>query len=362
MRFVVAKRSSRRGAGLGNEIFPWAKGWIASQVLDAHLVGPSWGINQRRYFRNFETSRLDFLLEDGLLRLPHYEFTEADFRAAGDIDFGVAIKRWADSKGLTNKSCYIVSVEGMWGGYVAIRTAREFLQSQLLTSRNALSNVFQITSGLDHSKLFVAVHMRSTEFGFITPEHEEDVRGKFNIFVPSEWYLSVCTRLQQRFGDRIQFHIFTDRPSPEFVEMVRRFNPGQITQTAFTECSDLLLMAQADLRVCSVSSYSLAANFLSDGPFVWYEPQLTLADGHYVLWGDRRAQLLTDEPVPQKDDRTLGSVTVRKNPRSTRSAVLGTAMNAGEPVPDALAALLEQKLSCHNPETNLLEYGSVPQL
>jgi hypothetical protein len=250
----------------------------------------------------------------------------------------------------------------MWGGYVAIRTAREFLQSQLLTSRNALSNVFQITSGLDHSKLFVAVHMRSTEFGFITPEHEEDVRGKFNIFVPSEWYLSVCTRLQQRFGDRIQFHIFTDRPSPEFVEMVRRFNPGQITQTAFTECSDLLLMAQADLRVCSVSSYSLAANFLSDGPFVWYEPQLTLADGHYVLWGDRRAQLLTDEPVPQKDDRTLGSVTVRKNPRSTRSAVLGTAMNAGEPVPDALAALLEQKLSCHNPETNLLEYGSVPQL
>jgi len=361
MRFVVAKRIGRRGAGLGNEILAWAKGWIASQVLDAHLIGPSWGINQRCYYRNFRTSRLDFLFEDGLLRLPHYEFTEADYRATGEVDFGAAIERWATANGLTNKNSYIVSVEGMWGGYAAIRTARDFLHSQLLNSRDALRNVFQITSGVDCSKLFVVVHMRSTALGFTTPEPGKNVRGKFNILVPGDWYLSVCGELKRRFGDRIQFRIFTDRPGTEFNEAVRRFNPGQITQTGFTECSDLLVMAKADLRICSVSSYSLAANFLSNGPFVWYEPQLTLTDGYYSLWGEDESNRPAGRHASPMDDGTLGSIATYVDTRATTSAALGIAMNIGDPLPEPLAALLEQKLSCHNPETNLLEFGSVPK-
>jgi hypothetical protein len=361
MRFVVAKRTGRRGAGLGNEILPWAKGWIASQVLDAHLVGPSWGINQRRYYRNFGTSRLDFLLEDGLLRLPHYAFTEADFRATGEVDFGSAIQSWAATQGLTNEGSYIVSVEGMWGGYAAIWTAREFLRAQLSNSRDTLKNVFQISSGLDRDKLFAAVHMRSTALGFTTPEPGENVRGKFNILVPSEWYLWVCGELQRRFGDRIQFHIFTDRPSPGFDEAVRRFNPGQLAQTGFTECSDLLLMAQADLRICSVSSYSLAANFLSDGPFVWYEPQLTSTDGRFTLWGDVRQHRPSSGRALEIVDHTFGSAATCTETCTTTSAVQGTAMNVGDPLSEPLAAMLEEKLSCRNPETNLLEYGSVPQ-
>lgn len=109
-------------------------------------------------------------------------------------------------------------------------------------------NVFQITSGLDRSKPFVGVHTRSTALGSTIPEPGEDVRRKFNILVPGEWYLRVCRELRQRFDDRIKFRFFTDCPSPAFKEAVRRFNPGQIAKTGFTECSGLLLMAQADLR------------------------------------------------------------------------------------------------------------------
>ncbi len=36
-------------------------------------------------------------------------------------------------------------------------------------------------------------------------------------------------------------------------------------------------------------------------------------------------------------------------------------MNTGDPLPESLASLLEARLSCHNPEANLLEYGSVPR-
>jgi len=361
MRFVVAKRNGQRGAGLGNEILPWAKGWIASQVLDAHLVGPSWGLNPRRYFRNFQTSRLDFLLEEALRHLPHHSFTQQDFRASGRADFGVALKQWAQSRGLTNSRSYIVSVEGMWGGYASIRSARQFLLAKLLNSKDALANLHQITSSLDPGKLTVAVHMRTAGDGFQQPDPRESVRGKFNILVPGDWYLSVCEQLQRKFRDRIQFHIFTDRPGPYFQEAVRRFNPGQFTQTGLTECSDLLFMSQADLRICSVSSYSLAANYLSEGPFVWYEPQLTLEDGLYSLWGKEEGA--AGAPPLQSDLQhcLFGADFATSRECVPPSTFLGSPMNIGDPLPASLAGLLDQKLTCRDPQTNLLGFGSLPQ-
>jgi hypothetical protein len=360
MRLVVAKRIGQRGAGLGNEMLPWAKGWIASQVLDAHLVGPSWGINQRRYYRNFNQSRLDFLLEDALQRLPHHSFTESKYRATGEDDFGLAIEKWADARGLANKKSLIVTVEGMWGGYLSIRNARAFLLSKLLNSRDAMRNVYQVTSGLDRNKLFVAVHMRSKGDGFVTPRTSDNVRGKFNILIPGGWYLWVCEALQEQFGRHLQFRFFTDRCSPEFDEAVRRFNPGQSGQNGLTECSDLLLMTQADLRVCSVSSYSLAASFLSEGPYLWYEPQLTLNDELYSLWGGEEGQMDRRSLISQST-RVVNAV---NEPRAfgteSPSALLGTAMDTGEPLPQSLVMLLEQRLSSLDPRTNLLEYGCLP--
>jgi hypothetical protein len=361
MRVVVAKRHGRRGAGLGNEILPWAKGWIASQVLDAHLVGPSWGINPRRYDRNFRTSRLDFLLEDALQCLPHYAFTEQDYQASGEIDFGSALKKWTTAKGIASKQSYIVSVDGMWGGYPSIRSARAFLLAKLLNSRNVLRNVHQITSRLSSGKLFVAVHMRSGGDGFIAPAAGEDIRGKFNILVPAKWYLWVCAALQERYRDAIQFRFFTDRRSAEFEEAVRRFNPGQAIQEGLTECSDLCLMAHADLRVCSVSSYSLAASFLSEGPYLWYEPQLSLSQGHYSLWGDCDFPGPVATYVSRSHGQTPDVDARRSATLEAPTVALGTAMNIGDPLPEDLVCLLDHRLSTRDRRTNLLEYGSIPQ-
>jgi hypothetical protein len=115
-RFVVAERLSVRGEGLGNEMISWAKGFIASQVLNAHLVGPSWGLNRRKYYKNFQTGRLDFALEDLLMHLPHHAFTREDYLATGEVDFGKAIAKWAAAGNLVNRRTFVASVGGMWGG------------------------------------------------------------------------------------------------------------------------------------------------------------------------------------------------------------------------------------------------------
>jgi hypothetical protein len=355
MRFVVARHLGRRGEGLGNEILPWAKGWIASQVLDAHLVGPAWGLNRRKYYRNFRTSRMDFFWEELLAHLPHHAFTEQDYRITGEIDFGKAIRKWAESNGLSGKRSFIVTVDSMCGGYPSIRNARPFLWSQLLNSRDALRNVYEILSTLDRCKLFVAVHMRLSD-DFDTPKENESQRGKFNQKIPGKWYLGVCEALQRTFGDTLQFHFFTDRGGAAFNEAVRRFNPSQRPQHGLTECSDLLLMALADLRICSVSSYSMIASFLSDGPYIWYEPQLYYSNGIYSLWGMEEAQRkpgsLTVSSIEQMEKIGPGA--------EWESGFKGYAMQADSPVPRGLADQLRRKLITNDRSASLLEYGCLP--
>ena len=304
---------------------------------------------------------MDFLLEDAIQRLPHHTFTEKDYRSSQEIEFGTAIKRWAQEHGLTNKRSFIVCVEGMWGGYPAIRCARPFLLAKLLSSRDALRNVYEVTSKLSRNKLFVAVHIRSATDGFVSPPSGECVRGKFNIHIPGAWYLWVCKALKQEFGDSLEFRFFSDRSNSIFDEAVRQLNPGQTAQKGLTECSDLLLMALADLRICSVSSYSLAASFLSGGPYVWYEPQLTLKQGRYTLW-DEQTSDTTFQPLASRSDNYLHTVEDSDGlGRHSSITYTGTAMNIGDSLPDSLVRALQQQLSSHDPRTNLLEYGCLPR-
>jgi hypothetical protein len=356
MKIVVARRIGRRGEGLGNEIFAWAKGFIASNVLGATQVGPSWGLNLRKYYRNFNSNRADWILEELLCRLPHFAFSEADYRESGEIDFGRAIESWARRKGLLERNRFIITVDGMYGGYSAIRNARSFLRAKLLNSRDALRNVFQVSSGLDPAKLFVAVHIRSNNAGFLVLKEGEGPRGRFNICIPGEWYLHVCQALRERFGNCIQFHILTDRGGPEYDEAIRRFNPRQQRQTGLTECSDLLLMAQADLRICSISSYSMIAAFLSGGPYIWYEPQLTLEDSLYTLWGLEEAQRKADSITSEA--RAFASMLTPSLEAS--AGIQGHAMGTGEALPPGLIVQLERKLQTLDTRTNLLEYGALP--
>lgn len=355
MRIVVARRVGKRGEGLGNELIGWAKGFVASQALDAKLIGPSWGLNRRKYYRNFDTSRFDFLAEEFLTRWPHHAFTERDYRQTGEIDLGKALQHWARERGITERSSFIVSVDGMYGGFPAIRPARSFLWSKLLTSTDALRNVYQIASTLDPEKLFIAVHMRLGG-DFETLKDGENPRGKFNLHIPPTWYLSICEVLRQQFGDRIHFHFFTDRRNDVFKQAVLRFNPNQLKQEGLTECSDLALMAQADLRVCSVSSYSMMASFLSDGPYIWYEPQLTYDGDAYTVWGHEEWQ-----QVPGSLTMSSLEATRLLQPGAHSEMMFkGWPMRSESDLPPGLVKQLSHKLLHKSRSCNLLEFGSVP--
>ena len=75
----------------------------------------------------------------------------------------------------------------------------------------------------------------------------------------------------------------------------------QQVRTRFAEgiaTRDLLALARADLLVCSISSFSAWAAFLSDAPYLWFAPQLTpQPDGLASIWGHEPLQQQADSPT-----------------------------------------------------------------
>src|SRR6185295_17080649 len=105
MRVPFPMWIGRRHQGLGNELIPWAKAFIASEELGIKFLPPALGLHDRRYYEYFGTSRFDCIYHAILKQiLPCYGFTEDEYNATGEKDFARAIRVYADQKGLTNKS------------------------------------------------------------------------------------------------------------------------------------------------------------------------------------------------------------------------------------------------------------------
>jgi hypothetical protein len=289
MRICIPETFGRRGAGLGNELFPWAKAFLASQILDARLEHPAWGLNQRNYHRDFGTGRLDWL-QQGLIKaaMPIVHFDEAAYRATGKDDYQEAVAEFSAAHGLDRRRHFVFSASGMWGGFRAIRKARVFVLSELLKARRAVENVHAIMNQTHDGKVLIAVHIRRGDFENLNAD--ADYCGRFNAALPLDWYLATCSSIKRNFGDQVQFLLLTDASPNEVKPFIDAFQPLTTFHLRQTACSDLLLMAFADCIVCSVSSYSMWGAFLSNAPYIWFAPNLQNHDGWGSLWGHEPAQ------------------------------------------------------------------------
>ena len=86
LRYCLS-RVKNRGYGLGNEMLPWARAFLAAQVLNATLLTPAFGMNRRAYWRHFRTAPDDWIQQRTLQQLlPVVEFRESDYLAHGGGD------------------------------------------------------------------------------------------------------------------------------------------------------------------------------------------------------------------------------------------------------------------------------------
>lgn len=340
-----------RGAGLGNELIPWARSFVVGTVLGARTLPPAFGLNKRNYSRHFNTSKVDWLAHRALRAvLPCFEFTEQEFYKYGGDSLADAIRQFGEANMLNERSAWVVSTQGMWGGYRHVIEAREFVRSTLYLSQFAAQNLAKIKSRLKPGLITVGMHVRLGDFKAAVDLNE--YRGKFNVSLPLQWYINIAKSIVNQLSDRVQFLVVSDGSAEQLAPLLNECNAIASSDIPDSDVSDMLALANADLLVCSVSSYSAWAAFLSSAPYLWFEPNLQTLNGHYSVWGHEARQQQPDGYTKRAiDDIVKGEISA--TPRGWPIALDGA-------VPAALIAAMVNKPAAYPLETDFINYGVVP--
>lgn len=344
-RICLARSVGRvRGEGLGNEIFPWAKAYLASRELGFGLLPPPWGLNRRRYWEEFGTSRLDWFGHVALrAAMPSVTVTDEMVRSTGEIDYGAAIRVLDAEFGWSRRKSLLLVHRSMTGGLLSIARSRNYFRNTLL-GRLPDVGIEDPQPGTD--RIHVAVHVRLGDF--------EDSKaagpgpGDTNERLPAQWYRSVLGAMRERFGPLLHVEIMSDDRErvaqllPEWRQAIARPRGTR---------ADLSVMASADLLVCSISTFSMLAAFLSDAPYIWYRPHLDESDGFLSIWGFR----------PEQQTGTTAANAKEEQQEETVLPARGLPMGIGDDVPAWLAELLMTRVALRRRSADLIHFGVVPQ-
>ena len=334
-------------AGLANEIFPLAKAWLAARALGVPLVPLPWGLNRRPYWRHFSSSRFDVLpYAMAMACRQHISFAEAEYRACGLVDYGEAVASWAAARELGQRRTALTH-DGMWGGFPSIHKARRYVHEYLMTSPFAATNMRDILLRVPSRSVLIGVHVRRDDFA--APPRAGLKAGLWNVRIPVEWYATVCQRIRTMWGDTAQFLVVTDHLEGDVAELAVQLRALTTVGQRYPDVSDLLLLARADLLVCSVSSFSLTAAWLSDAPYLWPREQLHSRDGWLSMWGGEPIQA---EGLTAAHRRGLARCSHAPVGRGIPVPLDGT-------LPGDLASLPIGRLSKWDPRADLLHYGVV---
>ena len=349
LRFCMPEVAGR-GAGLGNELVPWARSFLASQLLGAHSLLPAFGLNSRRYWRHFGTPRYDWIQHRALkAALPVIRFTEADYLEHGGGDVVSALRRFADAHHLFNRPAYVLATGGMWGGLRHIAAARDYVAAQLYMSRFAAANLLRLRARLDTSLPTVGIHVRMGDFA--AAMEPDQYRGRFNVSLPLDWYRRVAESIHAQLQGQVQFLIVSDAPPDKLTELTQGLPCIFSGDIPDSDCSDLLALAGADLLVCSISSFSVWAAFLSNRPYIWYAPNLHLhPEGFASIWGHEAGQQAAGSPTRRAITHAASESCVSRAWAVAHDGAVHAA---------ALKQLAQYRL---NAEGDLVQYGVVKQL
>jgi len=310
MRYVLP----HGGYGLGNDLIPWAKAYVLARETGARLLHPAWGTNPRKYYRIFGTSRYDHLVYRVLRRaVPRLRFTEEKYREIGIEDFSDACKVFARQLQLHERRHYLVEVTGFWGAFEGLKVARDFVLERLLFATCTQRNLYEVRRRLDQNKCTVGVHVRLGDF---FPPGSSDYAGAERTSIVVAWYESICQQIESALGPYgVQFVVCSDGSREQLQPLLARGNVVFSSEMPDSDASDLVLLADADLLICSISSYSMWAAFLSSAPYVWYAPNLVqtatgLANQFIKSLGVSAPESMSDAPasprgVPVGEDGVL---------------------------------------------------------
>jgi hypothetical protein len=336
-----------RGSGFGNEAISWAKAFIGAQELGLRVAHPAWGLNPRQYWRDFGTSRVDWLAHRAVAPFV-VDISWPEVRATGFDDYALALRALRGQLPLHRRPLVVRHTSGMAGGFLAVSRARHYLISQILRPPHVADDLYRMAEmpRRDDSSL-VAVHVRAGDF---LDSDSGPGPGQFNRRIPADWYLRTCRSIRSQLEDRVSFLILTDNPAaPAVRRLVDEVGAVVPPDRRLPLLSDLASMVVADLVVCSVSSMSMLGVFLSGKPYLWYAPHLEETGGWRSVWGGEPDQVDGVTARNREGAATGGSELFR-----------GVAVDRAGRVPVPLVEHLRTTSRARDPRHDLMLYGVLP--
>lgn len=344
----VGRIQARRGAGLGNEIFPWAKAYLGSRVFGATLVDPPWRANPRRYDLDFAKGGWASALKYySLASGPSLRITTSMVKETGRLDYYDALTD-IKSETLSRKSRIIVHESGMDLGYRGIRRARPFLQNRLLGTPLALRCVSEM-DGRSVQKIRVGLHLRSGDFAVASVLRP----GQFNTSMHSQWYVDRLHSLIDLIGPDLELYIAGDQKMYESVSAAieNRVVPRRLRGSSI---EDLTALVQCDLILPSISSFSMLALFLSDAAYTWPTEHLNESNGYASIWGNEKPPRLGGSLTSEV--RRIDDMSVFRHADVQGRVLLPSLSGAW---PDDTKATLVHRVLQRTSAFDLLYHGSV---
>jgi hypothetical protein len=328
----------RGSAGLGNQAVIMGKAWLGARALRQHYVEVPWTQNPRGYGKELEVTPLDWVPRYALRFASRTRLTTDDYLGWGGLDYEQFVTEvMRDSPRVPR---IVAHSSGMVGGFASIAGARGFLRERFLGTRAAVNS--PITAELERMRLrgaVVAVHFRAGDFSEDAPQP-----GTFNRRLPGSWYADTLSQLRSRLGSSATYLLVCE-PSAATVQSAReildRSGIKDARIVSGTPTADLRALVLADILVCSVSSFSMLAAFLSEGRFIWYAPHLTTHDGG---WGEIWPASM--RPRVPWEDSTMGAEDGRGVAFPTRAETI-----------DAFAADVLAVASRRHPANDLMMFG-----
>lgn len=276
--------------GFGNNVIALAKAHLIAESCAMTYQRPIWPPTEHvpgerrgygHYLQWTGWDRLRVAIFSHLSRLqrkfsvppwpPCVSFRREDYAEAGQTDVGEACRLHLRRRGLDDPGrSVIVTTSGMWGGYPGISRARPWIRQLLLSHADTRRRYESIDRAIG-DRFRIGVNIRMGDF--LAPgEHNPDRQGERLVRLPLEWFAQLC-RLMRSLVD-CEIVLVTDGTREELAEFLAEFRPVHTIDQPFTAFLGVLLLSRCDLVVCSNSTYSRLACFLSDRPYVWFADTL----------------------------------------------------------------------------------------
>lgn len=258
-------------AGLGNELFAWARCFVWCRDNGAAMLRPQWRQVHIGPYLRFERDKRSYH------RLFHGDGYVGGGRRAQALLWGRRVDEDAWPVSPTGaKRDTVVRFAGMGGYFAPLLGRHEEIGRELAR----ITRPAFFPEGVPE-RPFIGVHIRLGDFR--APADEGDLTsGGWNYRIDLAWYAHVIAAVRDSLGmPAAPALICSDGGEEELREVLAL--PGTRLYRAGSAIGDLFALSSARVLVASGSSFSTWASFLGQVPTVWFP-------------GQRRANLIAAHP------------------------------------------------------------------